>query len=405
MSGFFSFKKPYKKIGAVIDIASRSVGGALFEVVPSGEVKLLYSVREAISFQRELKGEALMSAMNKSLNTVLLHLDKYGLQHLQAKRKIPHIVDRINVTISAPWHASEVKILKESFDKNTLISKSKVENMLESEELSFEKRISGADKADARSFEPVERKIIEVRLNGYPSGDPFGKYATDLELRVFESVTSPEMLKVIRTAIERSFSVKNVAFHSFSLTAFSSIRDMFPSVDNFLIVQIDGEITDVTIVKKGIIAEMVSFPPGHNTLLRILGNICKDSPNCTLESLLTLHKEKGIADGDKIKVDTAIEETRGRWLSYFNSAISGFSEEMFLPRNLFLFEDLPYTSLFEDFLKKAESSQFTITGEPFLIKRIYGDGQRRSSRTQDNSIQNDPILFMEADFSCRFTDK
>ncbi|MSR78770.1 MAG: hypothetical protein EXS59_01325 [Candidatus Taylorbacteria bacterium] len=403
MAGLFSLKKPYKKIGAVIDIASRSIGGGLFEVTSGGQVKLLYTAREAISFQRELSGEALMSAMSKSLDAVLLHLEKYGLKHLQNKRGMPHIVDKINVTISAPWHASEVKVLRESFEKSTVISTSKIAGMLEAEDQSFEKRMV-SDGKNVQGFVPVERKIVEVRLNGYPTGSPFGKVAKDVEVRFFESIASPEVLNIIKTSIDKHFSIEDVKVHSFSLTAFSSIRDLFPAINDFLIVQIDGEITDVTIVKNNSIVEMVSFPLGHNSLLRTLGTICVNHPNCTLESLLVLHKEKGISGIDKVKVDSAIEATRKGWLSYFNSAISGFSEEMFLPRTLFLFEDLPHTSLFEDFLRQAESSQFTITGETFIIKKIFNESLSESSKLQDNSILNEPMLFMEADFSCRFTD-
>ena len=115
---------------------------------------------------------------------------------------------------------------------------------------------------------------------------------------------------------------------------------------------------------------------------------------------MRIHQEVGIQTAEQKKVEASIAETKTAWLEHFNAAISNFSEETFLPKVIFLFEERPMTSLFENFLKEAESSQFTATAEPFIINVV--DVEKAFVFAEfDKGVLPDEVLAMEAGFTSR----
>ncbi|MDO8483147.1 MAG: hypothetical protein Q7S86_05015 [bacterium] len=391
-------KKPEMKVGVVLDIGSKSVAGAVFTRSPHGKPIILYATREKLAFQKNITGERLSSNMIKALDLILFHLEKYGVEHLR-KTGTRHTVESIDVVISSPWNASETKVLTLKFSQRSLITKALIEDLISSEEKSFERRFEGTGHEEL-THEVLERKILEMRLNGYPTGKPYGKWASELEVRIFSSIISSSTLQKMKKLVTKSFPETMLRFHTFSAVAFTSLRDLFPDIQNFLIVQVGGEVSDIAIIKRGVITEIASAPCGHNNLIREFGRICDNHPLCTLEGLIKIHGEVGIQTSEQKKVETAIAETKALWLDHFNAAISNFSEETFLPKVAFLLEESPYTSLFEVFLKEAESSQFTATAEPLVINTI--DESTASTFAEfDKNVLPDEILALEADFTSK----
>jgi hypothetical protein len=94
-------------------------------------------------------------------------------------------------------------------------------------------------------------------------------------------------------------------------------------------------------------------------------------------------------------------ETQTAWLERFNDAISNFSEEIFLPRDLFLLQTGPYTNLFESFLKSARSSQYTVTAEPFNIVTV-DNSLSHTFALYKPEVVPDTALGLEANFLTRF---
>jgi hypothetical protein len=397
MFGFAFSKRADSQAELIIDVGSKSVGGGIFEKIPNGGAKLLYTAREPIAFQTELTGDNLFASMTRSLNNLLLHLQKYGVSHLRTPSGQKYRIHSANVIISSPWHASETKTLRLNFDKPIPITKSVIGEILEKEEKSFESQLAGNAKIQ-RDFCVLERKIIEMRLNGYSTETPYGKEADNLEILMFNSIISSKILEKIESLINRYFHIENFIFHSFSVASFVSIRDLFPGTQDFSIVQIGGEITDIIIVKKGSIAETISFPVGHNGLIRVLEKICANHPHCSLETMVKLHRETGVTAADMQKVERAVNDTRSLWLEHFNNTVANSSGEAFLPNTVFLFEESSFSPLFEKTLREAVPGKLTVTAGPFLVKSVEREMSEKLEAVAGNLLA-DPILSMETAFS------
>ncbi|MES2088119.1 MAG: hypothetical protein V4467_03985 [Patescibacteria group bacterium] len=397
--GFLNFsKKTTKPVEIILDIGNNTVGGGIFERGQNGHATLLYSARESITQQGVLTGESLLNATTRSLDLVLVHLEKYGLRHFSSGTSTKYSIQKISIVISSPWHISECKTITFSSAKPSVVTQGLIESLILKEEKDFEDAHQVTKHHEA-GIEILEKKIIKIQLNGYATSNPYGKNASSLELLICLSFSSKHVIKKIEQTVLKHFSHQKFEWHSFSLIAYAAIRDFFPAIENFLLVSVGGEITDITVIKAGVIAEQLSFPLGHNGLLKTLGRICEGHPKCSLEGLYTLHRDRKISTPDGKKVEKAIEEMKSSWLESFITSISSFSSEAFLPNIVFLFEDSPFISVFENFLKSADSSKLTLTSLPFDVKTMGEFGNAFKGALQP--ISGDISLSMEADFLMR----
>ncbi len=414
MNVFAFSKKPATKIYAVIDIGSESVSGGIFEKYAesapapqsgagasiSGKPKFLYTASEPISFQKILTGENLFGAMRKSLDMVLFHLQKYGIEHIKKASKPSYHLENASVFMSSPWHISETKVIKLTHEKPMAITKKLIDDLLATEEKELETKFEIGKSKDA--LDTLEQKIVEARLDGYPTSVPVGRNARSLELHLFTSIAQRHTLEFVKKAVRKSLNFSDVSFHTFSLASFVALRDTFSQMADFLIIQIGGEVSDMTIVKKGQISETVSFPLGHNHLFRALHKICGNHPHCTLEALLALHLEQKIESRDKKRVEQAILETKTAWLGFLEGSLTNFSGETFLPKTVFLFEDAPSTStqVFAEFLGDPRLSKLTATAEPFTVNVVDENLAGHFAESQPNALIS-PNLAIGASFVVR----
>lgn len=401
-SSFLS-KKTAAELSLTIDIESNNVSAGFFETSKNGKPKFLYIAKESFPFDKELTATSLLSSMSKSLDLVLMHSLKYGLAHLNSLGSNKYILGRVTVSLSSPWHISEIKTLSLTKENPFIVAESQVKELVSAEEKDFESRFGSNSSTNKSELELVERKIVTAYLNDYQTETPFGKQASKLEIVLFTSISERKIMTKIKNIIARHFPNHEPVFHSFMLVAFAGLRDMFPENDNFLLVQIGGEVTDIAIAKAGKLAEVVSFPLGHNILVRSLDLVCKNSPSCELETLIKLYHEAKVEDRQRGKIKFALADAKLKWTEAFNDAISNFFGETFLPKNVFLLCSGKYGKLFEDFLKTVNSSRFTLSSEPFEVIRLGDDAVEQLVNRESGAVPDVVLpLAFEADFMIRF---
>lgn len=396
MNLFFLSKNRVKTVNIVLDVGSKSVGGGIYEINQNDFTRLLYATRETISFNQVLTGEKLLIAMSRSLDLVLGHLKKYGLAHLEKSEQVKYQLNKIVIILSSPWHIGETKTLRVSEPKSFIVSQSIINNLIEKEDKDFSEGFN-EEKRKESDLKILEHKTIEIRLNGYPTASPFGKLAKFVELKIFSSFFSNHFFEKITSVISKHFPENKIDFHTFLLSAFASIRDVFNDKSDFIVIQVGGEVTEIAVVKKNVIVEVISFPLGHNELLRSLSKICKNHPDCALEALVKLHFESKIINSDKKKVDNSISETMISWTELLNGILTDISKNVFLPQDIFLFEDTIYAPIFEEFVKSVDLSKIALSAGTFKI--MTGPKLESSFVKPGNPLSVDGTLSMLVNFA------
>lgn len=354
MSLFSFLKQKDETVSALFEIGSGSVAGALVKLSPTAHPELLYSYREAIPFREKLEHGRLTTDMATVVGHVAKNLGDKGLVHLNFTGYRHHRIHDIFYSFASPWVLSQTTLLDIKKEVETVVTKELIDGVVAREQHSFEKLIKEGDSATVfdGDAEMIEKKMIQVRLNGYPTDNPYKKTAHHIETAFCMSFVPADIMEKINTAVEKTFNFRKVTPHSFALLAYSALRDLFPTERDFIFVDVHGELTDVLVVKGGLLAHTFSFPFGTHTLIRKASHLLSLTPDIA-ESALRMHASGKSDDINKAKTEPLIQMIQKEWLNAFSSAYSALPDKIVLPHTFFVITDTDLEALFAQVLKTS----------------------------------------------------
>jgi len=373
----------------VFDVGSSSVGGALFEVHKSGVPKIIFSVRELIILEEKIDTDRFLFLTLKSLNIVASKICVAGFGR----------PSNIFCVLSSPWYASQTRIIK--LEKNVpFLFTSKLADTLIQKEIALFKEEQAKTLDIDNKIRPIEFKNIKTILNGYTTADPFNKKARKLEMIVLISMSAEQILKKMEETIFRHFHSEEVKFSSFAMVSFALVRDMFVYQEDFLLVDIAGEMTDVSMIKKDILSDSISYPLGSNFMIRRMAK----SLNCALseaKSLFSLFKDKHAAESMEKKLEPTINKLKTEWLKSFQESLFKLSSDISIPSTVFVTVDQDLADFFVDIIKTEQFGQYALTDSKFKVVFLSPQALHGIAAFKDN-INRDPFLTIESVYLNRF---
>jgi len=376
--GFFSKTKKKDRLVMVFDLSSSSVGGAIFVMQDSDVPKILFTIREPIFVEKELDIENFFDLTIKTMRVVVAKMCVAGLGK----------PDKIFCVLSSPWYHSimrDITLQKETpFVFNTKLAdeltKKEVDLFLESYRL---------NNKDTGSKEiPIEMKTMSVSLNGYEVNDPYNKKASSLDISLFISISEESFIHKVEEAIMSHFHFESIKYSSFLMASFVVARDMFINQDKFLLINIGGEITDISMIKKNVIRDSVSFPMGYNFMIR---GLAKDL-NMSIEearSFLSLYKDNHGSDSTNKSLENSIETLKNTWLNNLSHDIS-------IPATIFITIDQDLFDFFSEIIKAEQLNQYTLTESKFRIIFLGTEALHGIASFENEKIKRDSLLIMES---------
>ncbi len=386
----FPWNKEKNKLVLVFDIGSSSVGGALFWTQKSGTPKIAFSTREPIILEEKIKIERFLYLMTKSLEIVVHRIHKSNIG----------APEQIFCVLSSPWHASQTRIIR--LEKNTpFLFTSKLALDLIQKEISFFEEEYLEKYPDMKNpVRSIEFKNTKIMLNGYETTKPLDQKTKELEMTLFISISPEQVLKNIEKTIKRHFHIPDIKFSSLMMASFAVMRDMYADQDNFLLVDIGGEVTDISMVKNDILRESISFPLGINSIIRGVASALK-SPLYEAKSLISLFKDNH-ATGSAVKnVGPAIDKLKNEWLVKFQESLSNLSKDISLPATIFLLVDEEMSDFFSEIIRTEQFSQYTLTESKFKIV-FLGASIFHGMATFKEDVVRDPVLIIDTIYIDRF---
>ena len=353
------FGKSHKKETVLIlDIGNGSVGGALVELSEKNPPKIVYSNRQPIAVQTERDSKVLLDSMLRLLSVVIDTVYQNGVRHGDFSKHGHARIHEIYCVFSSPWYMSQTKTIKIEKAKPFVVTKHFVDDVAMNEEKIFRAAIEKGDYSHifGGPVNVIEHHIVETRINGYGVDNPYGKTGQTFELSLFTSVAAEEILNAVQKEIHKHFNFRTCRFFSFSLISFSSIRDMFPTDQDFMFLDITGEVTDVSITRKNVLLETISFPLGRASLVRRLAKSLSVSPEVAL-SYIRLQAEGGLSadQGDRLTKSLAI--FKQEWCDYFHKSILDLARDIAVPRKIFFTADRDAAPYWTDMLAHEKCTQ------------------------------------------------
>lgn len=388
--GIFFKKKEEKELALIFDIGSSSVAGALFEMQKSGIPKIVLSVREPIIFENKIDADRFLLLTIKSLEAVVSRICMMGIGK----------PSKIFCILSSPWYASQTRVIK--LEKNTpfLFTAKLADSLIQKEVKLFEEENSSKFLHADNKMRMIEFKNMKTMLNGYATADPLDKKIQKLEMVVFVSASGEQILKKIEETIFRHFHSKKIKFASFAMASFTVARDMFIQQEDFLLVDIAGEVTDISMIKKNILSNSISYPLGRNFMIRGVA----DSLGCTLseaKSLISLYKDGHALESVEKKLEPIIGKLKSEWLKGFQQSLVNLSSDISIPATVFITVDQDLVDFFSEIIKTEQFNQYTLTESEFRIIFLGAQALHGIANFKDN-IDRDPFLIIESIYINRF---
>jgi hypothetical protein len=365
--GFFSFieKKEHTPI-KIITYLDIGVGNARSAVVQikKGKPHVLYTILGA---EKISKGKEDSNPFERALMSLREVLDETA--RVLKKGKGPsgiYAAEDIYCVLAAPYYLSHTSILVQKEKKPFTVSPHGIKNLLESGKQPIPKAHTGTILGNAPHI--LHEKIIDMSINGYHTTTPYGKEAEILEVAVFKSEIAEELYRGIEKVV-KEHTAAPLAIEPFSLAAFVTLRNRIHNKDDFIFVTIGSEVSEVSLVRDGILLETISFPFGKFSLGREVASKLNLSPDEALSRISLLHDQK-LNVAESAKLSPIVEGVQAEWFSYLEKALVGMAEETSLPSDVFVIVDTELKDIFGNIVASEGFASQTLVPNGFTVQTV-----------------------------------
>ena len=380
----------------LIDIGSASVGAALVLLHQDKKPRVLFTHRSAIPFQKSLNFERFVTGTERAIDTVAEAVIKKGLPHLSFTPYGKKRVDTIVCFFASPWYTSQTRRIHLEKDTPFIITEETVRDIIHAEEKSFAQSRLALFTEGAGEGQIIERRIIDMRLDGYSVSAPFGKRARSVHAALFLSMVPQAIITRFTERLRRVLHVRDIGYHTFPFAAFTVLRDRFAANEDFLFLDITGEVTDVVLAKEGVLLETLSFPKGRHFVVRTLADAFGTTEHEAL-SLLAMHGTHSAETRTALKIEETLFRVQKEWLASFSDVLRKLGENVGIPHTIFYTADSDVQNLFKSFLSEEQFGQTSLTEAPFRVMPL-DESFAASSLDRADRAPTDPFLALEGIF-------
>ena len=310
-----------------------------------------------------------LDALSAAVKKVLLGIERDGLAHLTFTPLGSRKIMRVHCTVASPWFLSQTKTVSQSFAQEKVYVEAEVKAMVEQEVQVLIEHFKTSEYGERfnETLEVLESDVISLSLNGYENAQPKGKKAKEMSFSLYISLVASDLVSRISDTVDEAFhSGASVHFHTFPLVLFSVIRDIPSIPQHLLLVDVDGEVTDLTIVKKGVPIQTITVPKGVNAFVSALAAEAKLTPENAL-SFLSMHGEETLSEETRKKVGPVIARLKKEWQSAVAGSLDLLTEECFIPGTVLVAAEDRMQSLFSALLTDHSLGHGSTDGTPFSI--------------------------------------
>ncbi len=338
------------KGGLTIAIVSIESGSAMVAILTAGRgPELLAYAREELPLQERAK-DAVRSGVIQALRTAG---EKALVQYANASGR--SAVASCYCIVSAPWTHSFSEMARSRMKEATLITDQSI-GALAKDAL--------ADQKDIEASDLFEANVSRVLLNGYPTSEPAGKHAQEIDLSTLLSDCDPEIKKAASETIGKLFPGAAIIWRSSARTMLAAAVQVEPT-ETCLIVEVSGEATDLLAVRKGALEQRIVVEHG---IRQILETLAKGKPaEETLSLMQMLEKDQSDSDAGEDLRQT-IAKAEPNLVHVFGEALAKLSTPRKLPDDLILIAPTALAPWLSRFFARIDFTQFTATPRPFSVK-------------------------------------
>ena len=188
-------------------------------------------------------------------------------------------------------------------------------------------------------------------------------------MAIYMSVISKNLSTLIDTAIHTVFQPHRIHFHSFGLAVFTAMQSVFPGSIDFCFADIGSEVSDVFLVKKGVLLESVSVPCGKNSFIRRVADDFDIGPAVALSHIkLLIDKQADPTLAQKI--EQSLVPMRDEWVAHLTVALESLGRDRSLPDTLYVTVDEDVATLFVEYAGLVDATGISLSSNRLVVTPV-----------------------------------
>jgi hypothetical protein len=276
-------KKVEDQLILILDVQSSLVGGSLVVISENNLPRIIFSHTVNIAYDPKMENAELIKATLLSIKEIVgaVNVSLHARKKAEGMAPIPKKISSVHYVLSSPWIVSEAKAMKLGFEKDKIITKKFISDLISDDR-------SKIVTSDDEALEVIEQKIFDVRLNGYSVGDWENKSTRSLEVSFTVSVAGSKMVELFIEEVRPFVHRSKVNFHSSLLLQYITIEKALTLGLNYCLIHAHGDYTDIFIVHEKSCVYFGTYPIGVRTILSEIGAKTSNHKQAA-DSLLSLY--------------------------------------------------------------------------------------------------------------------
>lgn len=295
---------------------------------------IVHSATKPVPFQEHIEFDRFASATLQALADACQEIVTKGIPHIASRRVRRGHIDSVHCTYGSPWYVSQTHHIDVRHPGGFVVTQKALQGLLDQHAPKTPPSL--ADTHDHAKV--LQQDIVDIRLNGYSVGDPYGKKADRISFSVTTGILSESLSRYMEDVVGRFFAYEQMTHHAGPAVMFFGIRDALATDSSFLALDVSAEVTDISIIRNGVLTETLSFPFGVRTAVRQFAQKSRLLVSEVLGVMQGLKDKK--LDPQKTKeYEMHAARVRSAWHAAAAQALVPAVEESSLPKSAFLFGD------------------------------------------------------------------
>lgn len=373
-------KKSHQNYGVIIDIGSGSV---LVAIIASDKSKshpeIIWSKREYAPLKQiDSINESAKNVMTSLLNALML-LDSEGRKVLRdktGKNRLPET----QITIAAPWSYTVTKSIAYRHEEPFTVSKDLIEELLRTAHKKINEELEENERANNLGLEIISRKIIGLIANGYAIRFANNQKAKTLQIIEANAIAQEYLVEAIKEVKDKVLPDTKVSLYSFILLFYYLMREFSPDINDYCLVDITYEATELGIIRNGALNYSTHAPFGSFSLAREIAGVLK----VPLEEAFSYLKQEdptvhfsGYSAAQQLEIEEIFSNYQKRLVELFHET----GDSLAIPKKIFLHGNLFTEPFFKKHIAEAakmatDGSHAIYTASTELVSRFYTKEER-----------------------------
>jgi hypothetical protein len=351
---FFGEKNKSKKI-ILFDFRSSSVAASIIAIDEESSLpKILFTRRERYYFSEAPKVEEFITRAHLALKKLIGEINHFKIDD----RDVAHTISEVRILYGAPWYSPNFIDIHHEQDKDFIFTKELLTKIIKN----TDKKLPVNPHSEI-----IEKNLSSILINGYETDDPFKKKTRDVKMSFYLAYVANETKEGIERIIRNNLHVDEIYSHSDTGVFHAFLKQNFHSSNNYVLLDVSGEITEITIVRNSFFKKYVSVPMGSHIFSRKLAELAGYDLH-TAWSHLNIFIDQKNETKTKKKVERIFEEIKDH---YLEAVKKSFIQEKIIdiPSTIFIVADNEVRNLIKNVFESRDGYAGTlkISRKPDII--------------------------------------